>query len=181
MSTFDGTTHIPTELEEAFDTRSRWQKLIDFCRKNPLGAIGAAIFALLPIVMSFFNLRSVFVSLDNQIYKMLTFGLSPPMGIVLLVCLGALLGLLGALLMELPQPIRRPLAAGLIAAGLAGLFQELIRPILANSKTTKPIHDVLYTWTGITLRGAIVSFLLGSAGGLLGSYARGNFVANFNR
>jgi branched-chain amino acid transport system permease protein len=145
------------------------------------GAIGAAIFALLPIVMSFFNLRSVFVSLDNLIYKMLTFGLSAPLGIALLVCLGALLGLLGALLMELPEPVRRPLAAGLVAAGLAGLFQELIRPILANSKTTKPIHDVLYTWTGLKLQGAIVIFLLVSAGVVLWSMTRGKVMTNFNR
>jgi branched-chain amino acid transport system permease protein len=128
------------------------------------GTIGASILALLPIAMSFVNLRPVFVSLDNLIYKMLTFGLSAPLGIASLICLGALLGLLGALLLELPEYIRKPVASGLVAAGLAGLFQELIRPILANSRTTKPIHDLLYTWTGLTLRGAIVIFLLVAAG-----------------
>jgi branched-chain amino acid transport system permease protein len=131
------------------------------------GTIGASILALLPIAMSFFNLRPVFVSLDNLIYKMLTFGLSAPLGIASLICLGALLGLLGALLLELPEYIRKPVASGLVAAGLAGLFQELIRPILANSRTTKPIHDLLYTWTGLTLRGAIVIFLLVAAGVVL--------------
>jgi branched-chain amino acid transport system permease protein len=145
------------------------------------GTVGAAIFALLPTVMSFINLRPVFVSLDNPIYKMLTFGVSAPLGIALLVCLGPALGLLGALLMELPDSFRRPLAGGFIGAGLAGLFQELIRPILANSKTTKPIHDVLYTWTGLTLRGAIVIFLLVSAGVVLWSMARGKVMANFSR
>jgi branched-chain amino acid transport system permease protein len=131
------------------------------------GTIGASILALLPIAMSFVNLRPVFVSLDNLIYKMLTFGLSAPLGIASLICLGALLGLLGALLLELPEYIRKPVASGLVAAGLAGLFQELIRPILANSRTTKPIHDLLYTWTGLTLRGAIVIFLLVAAGVVL--------------
>jgi branched-chain amino acid transport system permease protein len=131
------------------------------------GTIGASILALLPIAMSFVNLRPVFVSLDNLIYKMLTFGLSAPLGIASLICLGALLGLLGALLLELPEYIRKPVGSGLVAAGLAGLFQELIRPILANSRTTKPIHDLLYTWTGLTLRGAIVIFLLVAAGVVL--------------
>jgi hypothetical protein len=50
------------------------------------GTIGAAVFALLPIAMSFISLRSVFVSLDNNIYKMLTFDFSPPIGIGLLLC-----------------------------------------------------------------------------------------------
>jgi branched-chain amino acid transport system permease protein len=145
------------------------------------GAIGAVVFALLPTVMSFISLRSVFVSLDNNIYKMLTFGFSPPIGIGLLLCLGAILGLIGALLMELPEPVRRPIAGGLIAAGLAGLFQELIRPILANSATTKPIHDLLYTWTGMTLRGAIVIFLLVAAGIVLWRMSRERILSNFDR
>ena len=145
------------------------------------GTIGAAIFALLPAVMSFINLRPVFVSLDNLILKMLTFGLSAPLGIVLLICLGAALGLLGAVLVELPEFIRRPLAAGFIVAGLAGLFQELIRPILANSRTTKPIHDLLYTWTGLTLRGAVIIFVLAAAGLVLWRMSRKRLMSNFNR
>ncbi|HEY7765148.1 MAG TPA: hypothetical protein VIB38_09185, partial [Aestuariivirgaceae bacterium] len=131
------------------------------------GAIAGAILALVPTVMSFMNLRTVFVSLDNLVFKMLTFGLYAPLGIAALIALGAALGLLGALLMELPERLGRPIAAGLTAAGLAGLFQELIRPILANSRTTKPIHDLLYTWTGLTLRGAIIIFALVAAGTLL--------------
>jgi branched-chain amino acid transport system permease protein len=131
------------------------------------GALAGAILALVPIAMSIMNLRTVFVSLDNLVYKMLTFGLYAPLGIAALIALGAALGLLGALLMELPERLGRPIAAGLIAAGLAGLFQELIRPILANSRTTKPIHDLLYTWTGLTLRGAIIIFALAAAGTLL--------------
>lgn len=145
------------------------------------GAVGAAVFALLPTIMSFISLRSVFVSLDNNIYKMLTFGLSPPVGIGLLLCLGAILGLLGASLMELPESVRQPIAGGLIAAGVAGLFQELIRPILANSAVTKPIHDLLYTWTGMTMRGAIVIFILVTAGIVLWRMSRERILSNFDR
>jgi branched-chain amino acid transport system permease protein len=145
------------------------------------GGIGATIFALLPIAMSFINLRPVFISLDNPIYKMLTFGFSAPLGISLLICLGAILGLLGALLTELPDAVRRPLTSGLIAAGLAGLFQELVRPILANSNTTKPIHDLLYTWTGLTLQGAVIIFVLVLAGVILWRMSRDRLIANLNR
>lgn len=145
------------------------------------GTIGAAVFALLPVVMSFINLRPVFVSLDKNIFNMLTFGLSAPIGIGLLLCLGAVVGFLGALLMELPDTIRRPIGGGLIAAGLAGLFQELIRPVLANSRTTKPLHDLLYTWTGLTLRGAIIIFFLVAAGIVLWRMSRERILSNFNR
>lgn len=128
------------------------------------GTIASATFALLPVAMSLINLRSVFVALDAPLYKMLTFGLSPPVGIAVFVGLGPVLGFLGALLIELPRLYRRPLAGGLIAVGLAGLFQELLRPILYNSSVTKPVHDLLYGWYGLILQGAIIIFVVTAAG-----------------
>jgi branched-chain amino acid transport system permease protein len=128
------------------------------------GTIASATFALLPVAMSLINLRSVFVALDAPLYKMLTFGLSPPVGIAVFVGLGTVLGFLGALLIELPRLYRRPLAGGLIAVGLAGLFQELLRPILYNSSVTKPVHDLLYGWYGLILQGAIIIFVVTAAG-----------------
>ena len=112
--------------------------------------------ALLPAAMSLVSLRPVFVALDPPLLKMLTFELPAAWGIAVLILLGAVLGLFGALLFELPNVLRRPLAGGLIAVGLAGLFQELLRPILANSTVSKPIHDLLYTWYGLTVQGAII-------------------------
>ena len=124
------------------------------------GTIAAALVALLPIVMNFFSLRFIFVALDKPLFDMLTFSVQPPaLGIAYLVVLGALLGSLGVLLVALPPRIRRPLTGGAIAVGLAGLFQELLRPILANSSVTKPVHDLLYTHTGLMLQGAVIVFL----------------------
>lgn len=92
---------------------------------------------------------------------MLTFTIEPPsLGILCLIVLGAILGTVGVLLISLPQKIRRPISGGLIAAGLAGLFQELIRPILANSSVTRPLHDLIYTYTGLKLGGAVILFVV---------------------
>jgi branched-chain amino acid transport system permease protein len=92
---------------------------------------------------------------------MLTFGQQPALlGVAWLVLLGAVLGAAGALFPFLDDRIRRPLAGWLIATGVAGMLQELIRPVLANSGVTKPVHDLLYTWSGLTLRGAGVIFVV---------------------
>ncbi len=123
------------------------------------GTIAAAMVAVLPLVMSFVSLRFIFLALDKPLLDMLTFSVKPPaLGIFYLLVLGVVLGLLGVLLVALPPHIRRPLSGGVIAAGLAGLFQELIRPILANSSVTKPLHDLLYTYTGLKLQGAVIVF-----------------------
>ena len=42
----------------------------------------------------------------------------------------------------------------MIAAGIAGLFQDVFRPIVTSSAATKPLADLLYTYTGLSLRGA---------------------------
>jgi branched-chain amino acid transport system permease protein len=121
------------------------------------GALAAGLPALLAVLMSLVDLRSVFVALNPPLFIMLTFGQQPALlGGVYLILLGAVLGGAGALFPFLADRIRRPLAGGLIAAGLAGILQELIRPILANSRVTKPLYDLLYTWSGLTLRGALI-------------------------
>src|SRR5262249_45377935 len=102
------------------------------------GTIAISIVAPLPIVMRLLNLRTIFVALDQPLLKMLSFELSPVAGIGCLLVFGMVLGSLGALLVMLPQRVRRPLVGGIIGAGSAGLFQELIGPILANSPVTKP-------------------------------------------
>lgn len=125
------------------------------------GAIAATVLAVVPLLMSLVNLRFIFVALDAPLLQMLTFNQKPAIaGMALLIPFGAIFGFLGAGLVLLPDRIRRPLAGGLVAMGLGGLFQELVRPILANSWVTKPLHDLLYTWTGMTMRGAIILFVV---------------------
>ncbi|MGH6914182.1 MAG: ABC transporter permease subunit, partial [Geminicoccales bacterium] len=123
------------------------------------GALAASLPALLALSMSLVDLRSVFVALNAPLLAMLTFGQKPAwQGVAYLLVLGAALGGAGALLLLSADGVRRPLAGGLIATGLAGMLQELIRPILANSPVTKPLHDLLYSWNGLTLRGAAIIF-----------------------
>ena len=97
-----------------------------------------------PYVLVPLTTRSVFVALNAPLLAMLTFGQRPAvLGMAGLLVLGAVLGAAGALFPLLDERIRRPLAGGLIATALAGMLQELIRPILANSPITKPLHDLL--------------------------------------
>jgi branched-chain amino acid transport system permease protein len=145
------------------------------------GTIASILVALLPAVMSVVNLRSVFLSLDKPLLDMLTFYTQPPgLGILYLVGLGPLLGILGVLLVSLPPAIRRPLSGGIIAAAIAGLFQELIRPILANSSVTKPIHDLLYTYTGLKWQGAIIIFVVAIVAIAIRDLTRDEMTKRFN-
>lgn len=146
------------------------RRLFLTAQQTLLGGATAGLLASLPVavlatVMLLVNLRFIFVALDPPLLKMLTFGQQPALlGAFYLLVVGPVLGGLGAAFVMIPHRVRRPLGGGLIAAGLAGMFQELVRPILANSWVTKPVHDLLYTWTGLTLRGAITVFLVTAIG-----------------
>jgi branched-chain amino acid transport system permease protein len=146
------------------------------------GAIAAAIIVVLPVAMSLMNLRSVFVALDPALLKMLSFGVqSVALGVVCLLVFGPVLGGLGAVLAMLPRRLIRPLYIGVLGAGAAGLFQELIRPILANSWVTKPLHDLLYTWSGLTLQGAVIVFVVTAAALSAWQVTRPRTAAAFGR
>jgi branched-chain amino acid transport system permease protein len=138
------------------------------------GLLAAALPAALAVAMSLVELRFIFVALNVQLLNMLTFHQQPALlGIVYLLVLGIAMGGLGALFVMLGDRVRRPLAGGIIVAGVAGILQELIRPILANSPVTKPLHDLLYTWTGLTLRGAVIIFVVVALGIVLWQLNRG--------
>lgn len=145
------------------------------------GATAATMVAALAFAMSVANFRPVFLSLDKALLDMLTFSMQPPgLGMLCLIALGTVLGTIGALVVPLPRTIRRPLSSGVIAVGLAGLFQELIRPILANSSVTKPLHDLLYTYTGLKLRGAIIIFMVVVASVVIRDLTRDSMTAHLN-
>ena len=103
---------------------------------------------------------------------MLTFVKQPALlGISHLLALGAMLGVHERFsrCSTTGSAVRSP---AVIAVGLAGIFQELIRPILANSRFTKPLHDLLYTWSGLTLQGAVIIFLAVAVAVLLWDFNR---------
>ncbi|MGE0213409.1 MAG: branched-chain amino acid ABC transporter permease [Parvibaculaceae bacterium] len=144
------------------------------------GAIAGALVALVPALMLTANMRFIFVALDAPLLKMMTLNLVPMiLSLPALVIMGAVFAAIGAAVVMLPDRIGRPLEGGLIAAGLAGLFQELIRPILANSTFTRPIHNLLYTWTGMTLQGAIIIFVVVTAALFIWQLVRNRVTANY--
>lgn len=142
------------------------------------GGIAAAFGAALAMIMSLVNLRFVFVALEPKLLKLLTLGLQPPAtGALGLIALGAALGAVGALIVSLPWVLRRPVTAALAGAGMAGLFQELIRIILVNNPATRWLHDLLYTYTGLTLQGAIIMAVASGVGIIVYDTVKGSMRA----
>ncbi len=123
------------------------------------GLVAGLCVAALAVLIALVPLRSIFIALSPDLLAMLTAGLGLRRGVALLLGTGLIAGLLGAALRVSPAAIRRALIAGAAAVVIAGVFQELIQLILQYEGIVGAIRDFLYTWEGLTPKGAATVFL----------------------
>jgi branched-chain amino acid transport system permease protein len=130
------------------------------------GAVAALPLAALTEVMLCINLRWMFIALSPDLLDMLTFGIGSAAGLAPLVIAGAILGAVGCLLAWSPMRLRHALAWGCTAIVVAGVFQELIQIMMQSGDLIGDIRDTLYTWEGLTPRGALILFGCGVLAGV---------------
>jgi branched-chain amino acid transport system permease protein len=126
-----------------------------------VGAVTAAGVALVEALPEG-AVRRIFIQVSPELLSILTFGRGVPLGLLLLVVYGAVLGLLGAGFRLLPERYRRPIGAGLATTLAFALLQRIIPPLLFElGLDTRWLYSP--TLLGLTVPGALVVFAL-SAG-----------------
>jgi len=142
------------------------------------GAITGLMLAALVLAMDTFDLRSIFIALSPQLEEMLTFGFDDIFtGLAILVLASAVLGGLGAILAHASPAIRKPINIGIVAVVVFGVFQELIQLILPTADWFDPIHDLIYTYEGLTQEGALIIFAIAAGLSALWSWYEGRETA----
>ncbi len=123
-------------------------------------AAGVPVVALLA-AMSLVPLNSIFIALSHDLFNMLTLGVGLAAGVAILIGGGAIAGLVGVLLSNSSQMVRRAIFPGAISVVVAGVFQELIQLMLQQYEgPVGDFRDFIYTWEGLSLQGAIAIFVL---------------------
>jgi branched-chain amino acid transport system permease protein len=118
--------------------------------------------------------RRIFIQVSPELLSILTFGRGVPLGLVLLVAFGAVLGLLGAGFRLLPERVARPVGVGLAVTLICALLQRVFPPLLFElGLDTRWIYSPVLL--GLTIPGALVVFAL-SAGLTVLWMARGRAV-----
>lgn len=117
-----------------------------------------------------FEVRDTFVNISEALYDILTLGRGTGFALVALPLGGLVLGALGAGLHPLVPRYRRPLLVGLGAVAFMSLMEPLIRVMLSdiNKNVFLEINldlppDWLYEREGVTIVGAIVTFVIAAA------------------
>jgi len=124
------------------------------------GLMVAAGAALLVVVGKLINLRMVFINASPVLYQILTFYYGPQLGIPLLLFSGALTGLCAGLLFLAPPLVRKMLITALSSVVIAGMLQDMLRPVIALWGPLARINLFLFAANGLTLKGALGLFVL---------------------
>ncbi len=111
------------------------------------GAVSTAMLGLLVLIGNAIDLRTVFIKASPGLYDLLTLGQGVPLGLILLLVVGALVGAIVAGLYLLPGQYRRAVVLGLTAIPVVSI-----------------LHSALFSGSGLDIWFAPILFLLAAGG-----------------
>ena len=121
--------------------------------------IGSAL-ALLVVVGNLINLRSVLVNASPVLYKLLTLGHKGATGVFIILFFGCICGIFATVLYYSPQLVRRIVVVSMSSMIMAGVLQDLIRPVLSAWGPIAFLSEWLFTGNGLTVSGSIALVIL---------------------
>jgi branched-chain amino acid transport system permease protein len=124
------------------------------------GVMTAAGIALLVSIGKLINLRMMFINASPSLYQILTFYYGPKLGIPLLLLSGALSGLFAGLLYRAPAVVRKMLITAFSTVIVAGMLQDMLRPVISLWGPLAKINLFLFAPNGLALKGAVGLFVL---------------------
>ena len=149
-------------------------------------AIGAAVLtgvmtaggaALLVVIGKLINLRLVFINASPVLYQILTLYYGPKFGLPLLLLSGALCGLFAGWLYVASALVRKTLLTALGSVAIAGVLQDMLRPVIAIWGPLANINRFLFAANGLTVNGALGMFVLIAVIAYLWGHKGGNIKA----
>ncbi len=123
--------------------------------------ITSGFLAMLVIIGNQINLRSMLVNASPGLYKVLTAGFEGgAAGIFVILVAGCLSGVFAGILYLIPQLARQVTIVSLSIVLIAGLLQDLIRPVRASWGPVAVVSEWLFTQNGLTISGSILILVI---------------------
>jgi branched-chain amino acid transport system permease protein len=124
-----------------------------------VGLLSSLAPALLALAAEPLNLRRFLLNVSPELVEVLTFG-QGPVGLIILLAAGTVLGVVGAGIVLLPARVRGPLFTGLIAVFLVGLLSETIILSWGSKGLGLAIRRFVFAGRGLSLLGTALVFLI---------------------
>lgn len=134
------------------------------------GLVTSAMVAVVVLIGQYVNLRAVLINASTELYRLLTFGQNAFVGLAILLLIGAVLGLLTALVSLLPDYIRRAVVLAFAILLMFGLLRDLLRVMFEG---WGPLGG-LFLWMfpvagGLSIPGVVFLLVVAAGISLLGS------------
>jgi branched-chain amino acid transport system permease protein len=123
------------------------------------GAMGGLLLALLVMVGNLVNLRVMFINATAELYNIITFGVKPPLGLLVPILISAILGVVAAGLYLLTPRWRSTIIQASAWVFIFGLMRDLIMTVILPWGGFGSIISWMFALNGMTLLGAILLFI----------------------
>ncbi len=142
-----------------FDLSGRREPVIGLTAGLVAGLVAGLILGLLVFLGYHVNLRAIFLNASTPLYNLLTFDKGEAY-IWPLPLIGAGAGLIGALILLIPDMYRRPLTRATLVTFFMALFSGLFRVVMINQKGgVAKAAKYLFGQTGLTVEGVLIFFI----------------------
>ncbi len=132
------------------------------------GLVGGVVLAAFVLIGQVVALRSVLINVSPDLIALITFHLPVVTGVIVLLVACLVAGLIGAVVIILPQRIRAALTQAVVVVVLVGLFRDLIVTVILHWGFVQYAFMWLFASSGLGIIGALVIFVL------VGGYAYWN-------
>ncbi len=105
------------------------------------------------------DIRDMLVNVSSNLIEILTFGLGPTTGSVVLTIVMSVLGLAGAVFSLLPQKVERPILVGVMCTLGIGILSEVLLNVLRNF-FDRDFIQIFFAPKGITPLMAVLTFVI---------------------
>ena len=122
--------------------------------------IGGLLLALLVALGNVINLRGMFINATPELYNIITFNVAPPLGLLVPIIIGAILGVLMAGLYVLSPRWRTTIVQASAWVFLVGLLRDLIMTIIIPWGMIGNLIAWMFALNGLTIIGAIILFVV---------------------
>jgi branched-chain amino acid transport system permease protein len=124
------------------------------------GAVGGLLLALLVALGQAVNLRAMFINATTELYNIITFGVEPPLGLLVTIIAFAVVGLVMAGLFILPARWQATIVEASLWVFIIGLLRDLIITIFLIWGAFGEFVSKLFALNGLTVGGALLIFLV---------------------
>lgn len=124
------------------------------------GLAGGLVLAALVLVGMLINLRAMFINASPQLYRILTFGQSGVVGLLLLVMATTISGVVAGGVLLLPQRLRSAIIRAVLLVFLVGLLRDLIVTVSLRWGAAAMLVQALFAASGLKPVSAVSLFVL---------------------